>query len=123
MDESDDPVKKLQNLLEKLETVADSILSDQQEIVSLDRRRNANREAWRALKNSAKSEEKHKEEAELKVPCVKDSSGPVLASLPLLHSAKYSPNSWLCIGDMFLRVPKTFLIDSIEEGSYFKIIY
>lgn len=44
-------MQQLQKLLEDLESVAEEVLCDQQELISLDRRRNTNREAARALRN------------------------------------------------------------------------
>jgi len=100
MEGSTDPVAELQELLLKVEAVAQEVLIDKDEIINLDRRRNVNREAWRALKNSIKAEENRK----------------MQKSHPILHSSEYSPNTWTCIGDMFIRMPKTALIESIDQG-------
>lgn len=71
---------------EDIENIAEVVLSDQQEIVNLDKRRNMNREALRHLKFS---------------PHCKNSS-----------------QSWVCIGNMFLRLPTKNVICNVEEGKF-----
>lgn len=77
--------ERIQQYLVEVEEAAEDIITDQQEIISLDRRRNMNREALRQLRTN--SSEKH-------------TSG---------------TKNWICIGNMFMRLPKPFVIDSVEK--------
>ncbi|XP_018008502.1 p53 and DNA damage-regulated protein 1-like [Hyalella azteca] len=101
-------MQQLHKLLEDLEAVAEEVMCDQQEIITLDKRRNTNREALRALKKTCVP--KHQPLAPEE--CASTSS---LPSVPLCHSAVNSSHAWMCIGDMFMSMPKTFLVSSIEK--------
>ena len=107
MDQSDD-ITEVKEILTKLELLAHNVLTDRQEIITLDRRRNANREALRTL---TKSLDKH-------ASAQSSTSGTVEGSKPITHSSDSGPNCWTCIGDMFLRIPKTVLIDSVNQGMF-----
>lgn len=148
-------VSKLQELLEKLEAVAEEVICDREEIVSLDRRRNTNREALRALRNldknhlapsatasgnitangeattasiSTGTSASNGDGAEA-IPDVTDApprrlitevsskttcKGP--GTVPLIHGSLYSSKTWMCIGDMFIRMPKDVVMNAIEKG-------
>ncbi|KAK8379182.1 hypothetical protein O3P69_019198 [Scylla paramamosain] len=75
----------VQQYLEEVEAAAEDVLSDRQEIITLDRRRNTNREALRQLAGDG--------------------------------GAGKGPDSrmWICVGNMFLRMPRGFVKDSIEK--------
>ena len=79
--------EKIQQYLIEVEEAAEDIISDQQEIISLDRRRNTNREALRQLQTN------------------KDTG-----------NQSSSTKNWICIGNMFMRLPKPFVVESIERG-------
>lgn len=134
-------VSKLQELLENLEAVAEEVLCDRDEIVSLDRRRNTNREAHRALKNLDKKRLAHATAASkntatnanvgeavegvpgdpaapprkliTEVPNSTAPKGP--GTVPLTHGSLYSTKTWMCIGDMFIRMPSDVVMDAIEK--------
>ncbi|CAL4061095.1 unnamed protein product [Meganyctiphanes norvegica] len=72
----------IKQYLEETEHAAEEIITDKQEVISLDRRRNTNREAVRALK---------------------------------VEDPKLGSKSWICIGNMFLRMPKNTVIENIEK--------
>lgn len=76
----------VQQYLEEVEAAAEEVITDQQEIVTLDRRRNTNREALRQLQTN--------------------------------NLTGKSPNSrtWICVGNMFLKMPKNYVTESIEKG-------
>ncbi|XP_047487601.1 p53 and DNA damage-regulated protein 1-like isoform X2 [Penaeus chinensis] len=77
--------ERIQQQLEEVEAAAEDVISDRQEIVTLDRRRNTNREALRQLKTN-------------KLAC--QSTG---------------NKSWICVGNMFLKLPNTVVVDCIEK--------
>ncbi|XP_068223310.1 p53 and DNA damage-regulated protein 1 [Palaemon carinicauda] len=78
-------VEKIQQYLVEVEEAAEDIISDQQEIICLDRRRNTNREALRQFQT--KSTEKQ----------------------------ATTTKNWICIGNMFMRLPKPHIVESIER--------
>ena len=96
-------VEEMKRLVE-LETIAQEVLIDNQEIISLDKQRNANREALRALKDSIKNDQRKKS-----LNCA--------GSVPILHNTESRRYTWSCIGDMFIQLPKEQLIESIELGA------
>ncbi|KAK8747867.1 hypothetical protein OTU49_016195 [Cherax quadricarinatus] len=71
--------------LQEVEEAAEEVISDQQEIISLDRRRNTNREALRQLRKNN------------------------------LTSQNPSTKTWICVGNMFLRMPKNIATENIEK--------
>ena len=81
--------EKVQKYLEDIEQQAESILTDQQEIIALDRRRNTNREALRKL-NSPKN----------------------------INNSNSKSKHWICIGNMFIRLPKEYAAESIQKGNF-----
>lgn len=80
----------VQQYLEEVEAAAEDILSDRQEIITLDRRRNTNREALRQLAGDGRTGD--------------GTAGKTGDS-----------RMWICVGNMFLRMPKGFVKDSIEK--------
>ncbi|XP_064105243.1 p53 and DNA damage-regulated protein 1-like isoform X1 [Macrobrachium nipponense] len=78
-------VERIQQYLIEVEEAAEDIISDQQEIISLDRRRNTNREALRQLQTKSTGNQTSAEK------------------------------NWICIGNMFMRLPKPFIAESIER--------
>ena len=95
-------VARLQQLLQQLESLGEDIISDRQEVVSLDRRRNTNREALRALRLSKVQN------------ATISSSGDT--TRPVAHSVLLPSRVWACVGNMFIRIPRSALVESIEEG-------
>ncbi|KAK7080060.1 p53 and DNA damage-regulated protein 1 [Halocaridina rubra] len=83
--------ERIQQYLVEVEEAAEDILSDQQEIVSLDRRRNTNRQALRQLRSTSPSKQ------------------------AVAGTRVSNQKDWICIGNMFLRLPKEFVVDSIEK--------
>lgn len=78
----------IQQYLSEVEEAAEEVMTTQQEVVTLDRRRNTNREALRNLcSNTAVS-----------------------------ATARSGGRSWICVGNMFLRMPREFVVESIEKG-------
>ncbi|XP_042874982.1 p53 and DNA damage-regulated protein 1-like isoform X2 [Penaeus japonicus] len=77
--------ERIQQHLEEVEAAAEDVISDRQEIVTLDRRRNTNREALRHLKTNK------------------------------LASQSTSNKSWICVGNMFFKLPNTVVVDCIEK--------
>ena len=75
----------VQQNLDEVEAAAEDVLSDRQEIITLDRRRNTNREALRQLAEGAAGK-------------AGDS------------------RIWICVGNMFLRMPTGFVKESIDKG-------
>ena len=73
----------VQQYLEEVEAAAEEVMSDRQEIITLDHRRNTNREALRQLSGESKAGDSQ---------------------------------MWICVGNMFLRMPRCFVKDSIEKG-------
>merc|ERR1712212_158317 len=75
----------IQQYLEEVEAAAEDVISDRQEIVTLDRRRNTNREALRQLTTN--------------------------------KLANPIPNhkNWICVGNMFLKLPNTLVVECIEK--------
>lgn len=73
----------VQQFLEEVEAAAEEVISDRQEIITLDRRRNTNREALRQLATEGKASDSR---------------------------------MWICVGNMFLRMPGGFVKESIEKG-------
>jgi len=49
-----EPAKKMRSIMIQAEQLGEEILTDKQQIVDMDRRRNINREAWRAIKTEQK---------------------------------------------------------------------
>nr|XP_027227940.1 p53 and DNA damage-regulated protein 1-like [Penaeus vannamei] len=77
--------ERIQQQLEEVEAAAEDVISDRQEIVTLDRRRNTNREALRQLKTNK------------------------------IASQSTGNKSWICVGNMFLKLPNTVVVDCIEK--------
>ncbi|XP_045119193.1 p53 and DNA damage-regulated protein 1-like isoform X2 [Portunus trituberculatus] len=75
----------VQQYLEEVEAAAEDILSDRQEIITLDRRRNTNREALRQLAGDGGA------------------------------GKAGDSRMWICVGNMFLRMPTGFVKNSIEK--------
>ncbi|KAG9510965.1 E3 ubiquitin-protein ligase HECW2, partial [Fragariocoptes setiger] len=65
-----DPIHRVLNEFTKIELVADEVIHDKAQIVDLDKKRQANREALNSLKHSSETDKR-----------------------------------WLCIGNMFIKVP------------------
>ncbi|KAF2366182.1 hypothetical protein FHG87_003052 [Trinorchestia longiramus] len=99
---------QLHELLEDLEAIAEEVLCDRQEIISLDKRRNTNREALRALQKTFPAKP-------LEADSLKLEEARKCTSLPIQHASVNSSQAWMCIGDMFVSMPKTFLVNSIEK--------
>ena len=77
---------KLLVYLKEVELAAEDVLSDKQEIVDLDRKRNLNREALRAIDKSCKA-----------------------------HWQGDASKTWLALGNSFLKVPSKTAIAMLEE--------
>ncbi|XP_071524863.1 p53 and DNA damage-regulated protein 1 [Panulirus ornatus] len=75
----------VQQHLEEVEAAAEEVITDQQEIVTLDRRRNTNREALRQLQTNN------------------------------LISKNPNSRTWICAGNMFLKMPKNYVTENIEK--------
>ncbi|XP_042208945.1 p53 and DNA damage-regulated protein 1-like isoform X2 [Homarus americanus] len=75
----------VQKYLEEVETAAEEVISDRQEIITLDRRRNTNREALRQLRTND------------------------------LISSSPAAKTWICVGNMFLKIPKSLAIENIDK--------
>lgn len=119
-----DDVSRLQQLLEELEAIGEEVLSDRLEIISLDRRRNTNREALRALRNAAKAQQlvttQHNAPNSTNSKQGEVGGGPHRTdSAPITHIAMHSSQVWTCIGDMFIQMPRNDLMESIDEGELF----
>jgi len=71
--------------LAEIELAAEEVLSSKQEIIDLDRKRNSNREAIRALENEAKS-----------------------------HYKGSGSKSWLAMGNSFFRLPNRSAVDMLK---------
>ncbi|KAG0707859.1 p53 and DNA damage-regulated protein 1 [Chionoecetes opilio] len=72
----------VQQFLEEVEAAAEEVISDRQEIITLDRRRNTNREALKQLAGQGKAGDSR---------------------------------MWICVGNMFMRMPRGFVKDSIDK--------
>ncbi|XP_045599952.1 p53 and DNA damage-regulated protein 1 isoform X2 [Procambarus clarkii] len=75
----------LQKYLEEVEAAAEEVICDRQEIITLDRRRNTNREALRQLRNNN------------------------------LTGHSLTSKTWICVGNMFIRMPKNQVTENIEK--------
>lgn len=72
----------MQQYMEEVEEAAEEVMSDRQEVITLDRRRNTNREALRRMADEGRPDE---------------------------------ARMWICVGNMFLRMPRGFVKESIEK--------
>ena len=104
------------------------MLSTKQEIIDLDRKRNANREAIRALEKQTKEHYKGRMLGKLPhedmphVACHSDFKINVLNKIILCHLGDQS-KSWIAIGNSFFRLPAIGAKEMLEKDQVFYSLY